>query len=74
MSIWTLIRRFLPLECGSMPTKINWKKVWEEFDDKTSPVHKPCKTCNRTEIVYIELEDQQKLIMKLVNKQLKEAK
>ncbi len=55
-------------------TKIDWDKLWDEFDEWCEPEEDRCKMCFRSENIYKEWDEQQEKIQKLVEKQLRKRK
>lgn len=53
--------------------KLNWKLVWEQFDQWASSRedNKRCKTCGESTTDFPEWGEQQKKIQQLVDKQLR---
>ena len=60
----------------SRQSKIDWKEIWDEFDVWSSNRDKDetCTKCGHKERWYPDWEEQQKKIMRLVNRQLRKKR
>lgn len=56
--------------------KINWKKVWDDFDEWCASKEEApqCKSCGKRDYEFPDWDEQQKAIQRIVNGQLKNGR